>query len=218
MSNKQKQYGASKLTQWKADAKAGGAKVRCQTRTKTYKRYIALLDGVIVGFFHEAQVPAFEHAGGSLDLGYAAEHRAMVEQQASAIRNELHRPRIVAVLDVQWGGRRADRWFEINPRNHSGSRLIKMIGHDRFLVTNACAECVGNASGRGKPDATWLGDNLRQLRPEVVLVCGNVAKQTFKRSMVAKDTKVIYMPHPAARTWTKAALAAWTKRIQRHTM
>jgi hypothetical protein len=125
--------------------------------------------------------------------------------------------RIVAILEVQWGGRRASRWFQINPYNHSGKRLIQLIGHDRFDVTNACPECVSDANGRGKPDPVWLRTNLRLMNPDVVIVCGRVARETFKRNMVHDDAQVIHIPHPAARTWTKNAIKRTAKRIQRFT-
>lgn len=223
---KAKTYSKGQLAQWRADAKAGGARTRLTTTAKTYKRYIAVLDGVIVGWYMEytsAHTHARTHvipSGGRLHLAYAAEYRQAIERQRLAIRKELARSRqrsIVAVLDVQWGGNRAERWFQINPYNHSGGRLIKLVGHDDFVVTNACPQCVEDANGRGKPDAAWLAGNLRDLKPKVVLVCGNVAQATFARSMVPKGAKVFMMPHPAARTWTKADIAAWSKRIQKHT-
>jgi hypothetical protein len=128
--------------------------------------------------------------------------------------------RIVVVLAVQWGypGDRPSRWFRINPRNHSGNRLIKLIGHNQFLVTNACADIVYAASGKGKPNATWLQQNLAALAPSVVLVCGAVAQATFKRGMVGKACKVYRLPHPAARTWRKADIARWSARIQSSTV
>ncbi len=126
---------------------------------------------------------------------------------------------VVVVLAVQWGyrGDRVARWFAPNPYNHSGGRLIKLIGHGNFLMTNACSDIVYTASQQGTPDACWLRCNLKVLRPAVVLVCGKVACATFKRGMVGKATKVFRLPHPAARTWSKATLARWAKRIQRHT-
>ena len=125
---------------------------------------------------------------------------------------------IVVILEVQWGGRKASRYFQINPYNFSGARLIKLVGHDDFLVTNACPECVSTARGRGKPDAEWLAANLAMLTPNVVIVCGRVARATFKRRMVPRGAKVFHIAHPAARTWTKAALSRTAKRIQRFTL
>lgn len=125
--------------------------------------------------------------------------------------------RIVVVLAVQWGypGDPVTRWFHINPYNHSGRRLIRLIGHDEFKVTNACPDIVFRASDQGTPSARWLRDNLKALRPDVVLVCGKVANSTFKRGMVGKAVRVFKLPHPAARNWTKQLIERWSHRIQR---
>lgn len=127
--------------------------------------------------------------------------------------------RIVVVLAVQWGmpGDVASRWFRINPWNHSGKRLYRLIGHGVFKVTNACKELVHRASDQGTPDAAWLRSNLKVLRPDIVLVCGNVAQSTFKRDMVPESALVFRLPHPAARTWTKKQIESWARRLQKHT-
>jgi hypothetical protein len=124
--------------------------------------------------------------------------------------------RIVVVLEVMWGlpGDLPCRWFRINPYNFSGARLIKLIGHSNFLVTNACPDVAYNANGRGTPDAGWLAHNLAKLQPEVLLVCGRVAQATFKPHMVASRTKVISLPHPAARNWSKARIKRAQRRVQ----
>lgn len=223
ISKKEKLYDGTQLAEWRADANAGEARTRLTTRTKTYNRYVAVLDGVLVGWFiaYLGDRPdARADSGGRLHLAYAAKYKRAVARQHALIAAEVARSKarsIVAVLDVQWGGNRAERWFQINPYNHSGKRLIKLVGHDDFVVTNACPQCVENANGRGTPDAAWLADNLRALKPRVVLVCGNVAQATFAPGMVPKGAKVFKLPHPAARTWTKAEIASWSKRIQKHT-
>ena len=125
--------------------------------------------------------------------------------------------RVVVVLAVQWGypGDTVARWFHINPYNHSGRRLIRLIGHGAFKVTNACPDIVYRADQQGTPDEAWLRHNLKSLRPAVVLVCGRVAQATFERGMVPAGTKVFKLPHPAARTWTKQMIEQWSRRIQR---
>jgi uracil-DNA glycosylase len=125
--------------------------------------------------------------------------------------------RIVVVLAVQWGypGDTVARWFHPNPYNHSGGRLIRLIGHGAFKMTNACSDIVYRATQQGTPDPAWLRRNLRALRPDVVLVCGKVAQATFERGMVGKAAKVFKLPHPAARTWSKRMIEQWAKRIQK---
>lgn len=127
-------------------------------------------------------------------------------------------PRVIAVLEVAWGDsnrKQHCRSFVINPHNHSGKRLYWWLGHGDLRVTNACPQLVVNARGRGTPDPNWLGDNLRRLWPfELLLVCGKTAQQTYSLADTMVGTqraRVIELPHPANRTWTKAALerARW---------
>lgn len=129
--------------------------------------------------------------------------------------------RIVAVLNVQWGipGDRVLRWFKINPLNRSGARLISIIGHRNFYVTNACCDIVYSPSGKGTPSERWLARNLGDLNPDVVLVCGSVAQATFQTNMVdvaRKRVRVIKLPHPAARNWTKASIKTARRRVARN--
>jgi hypothetical protein len=123
----------------------------------------------------------------------------------------------VVVLEVMWGlpGDPRRRWFDINPLNHSGKRLIKLIGHTNFIVTNACPDVVWSARGRGTPDKKWLEANLRALDPDLLLVCGRVAGETFERHMVRGDTQVLRLPHPAARTWSKESIARTQRKIRK---
>lgn len=125
--------------------------------------------------------------------------------------------KIVVVLEVMWGlrGDPPLRWFNINPYNHSGRRLIDIVGHSDFQVTNSCPDVVYSASSRGTPDPEWLRRNLRVLQPDLVLVCGRVANATFKPDMVRRDAKVIVMQHPAARTWSRAKIVAAQRRVQK---
>ena len=127
---------------------------------------------------------------------------------------------IVAILETMWGDRagRAPRHFKINPLNCSGRRLYKLVGPgnaDRLLVTNACKELVTNANRHGKPDPNWLLENLRRLDPDLILVCGSVAKKTFKECGYVPLRHPVYMPHPAARNWTKRRLRETQRAIQK---
>lgn len=138
--------------------------------------------------------------------------------------------RAIAILEEMWDWRsmtsgagyveRAPSHFQINEDNFTGRRLYDFLGHHDLLVTNACPELVTSASGRGKPDKKWLSNNLRALWPfELLLVCGKVAQQTYsladtmdRYSPRQPRARVIEMPHPAARTWTRSALA-WARRL-----
>ncbi len=124
--------------------------------------------------------------------------------------------KIVVVLEVMWGlrGDRPRRWFEINPYNHSGRRLISLVGHEHFVVTNACPDVVYSATGRGTPSKKWLQANLGFLQPDVLLLCGNVAQSTFEEFM-APNAKVLRLMHPAARTWSMESIKKAKRQISR---
>lgn len=122
---------------------------------------------------------------------------------------------VVAVLDTMWGGAgQAPRFFPINPNNNSGRRLYRLVGVGaRLLVTNCCKEYVSHAHKHGIPDRNWLKENLRRLRPHVILVCGKVSAKTFQTEF-ANGAKVIYMDHPAARRWTMDNIMSIQERIR----
>lgn len=106
--------------------------------------------------------------------------------------------------------RRAPRWFTINPHNHSGRRLYRLVGTGaELLVTNACPQLQHGPNDHGTPDPIWLAQNLRMLIPfNMLLVCGKVAQDTYDKTdfQPAKRIPVIRIPHPAARMWTRSML------------
>lgn len=129
-------------------------------------------------------------------------------------------PPAVAVLPEMWDWsdlptsagykETAPPWFKINPHNVVGGRLYNWLGHDRLLVTNVCSELASSAKGRGKPNPTWLQTNLEAIRDKwgisQLLVCGNVAQSTFECVPVDFGCRVLFLPHPAARSWTARSL------------
>jgi hypothetical protein len=135
-------------------------------------------------------------------------------------------PRVVAVLETMWDWRNqttsagyrkeAPRHFQINPDNHSGRRLYKLVGGADLVVTNACRELVCSAREHGVPDPVWLAENLQRLAPiALLLVCGKVAQKTFAICGFIPSAPVIEIPHPAARGyWTKLSIAAAQQQIR----
>jgi hypothetical protein len=126
----------------------------------------------------------------------------------------------LAVLETMWDYRvsnsksfKAPRYFEINPLNFSGKRLYYFIGHENLLVTNACPSVVNNASQHAVPDVEWLDKNVNGIEANLILVCGVVARNTFLQ-IKRPDTRIIIMPHPAARNWTKGAMELMRDKIQ----
>lgn len=138
--------------------------------------------------------------------------------------------RAVALLEVMWDWRSkttragyrelAPRWYRINPQNLSGSRLYSWLGKpgeyfDELLVTNACPELVSAANRRGTPDPFYIQENLRDLQPfSLLLVCGAVAQRSYNVSWVLGKSRILEIPHPANRTWTRRALKQAADYIQ----
>lgn len=121
----------------------------------------------------------------------------------------------LVVLETMWGGNgKAPGLFRINPYNYSGKRLYSLLGHSDFWVTNACRELVSHANAHGKPDPEWLAQNLQRLTYDLLLLCGKVAQQTYDRCGYVPPCRIERMPHPAARTWTKAELERWRTLLQ----
>lgn len=123
----------------------------------------------------------------------------------------------VAVLEVMWDWKsrtsragyleRAPRHFTINPTNHTGKILYEWLQGYELVATNACPQLVTSASGKGQPDREWLHANLTRLMPfDLVLVCGKVAQSTINLGDT-KGARCLFLPHPAARQWTKRGLS-----------
>lgn len=136
----------------------------------------------------------------------------------------MSKPIAVVILEVMWDWeartsiagyeQRAPRSFQINPRNFTGRRLHAWLKDYEFRVTNACPQLVNSAKGRGTPDKQWVKENLTLLAPfSLLLVCGKVAQATYDAAD-AQSARIIEMPHPAARGWTTAGLAAVPQAIQ----
>lgn len=132
----------------------------------------------------------------------------------------MAKPLVIALLDTMWGnGGTAPRFFSINPRNFSGRRLYRLTGAGVILrVTNCCRKMQTHANAHGTPEPAYVAANLTPMsgKPcKVILVCGKIAQATYKASgfKAPANVTVIEMPHPAARTWTNAALDATAARI-----
>jgi hypothetical protein len=130
-------------------------------------------------------------------------------------RSAMIHTRCLAVLEVMWGTPgKAPGIFRINPNNHTGRRLYWLLGHDDLLVTNACPEQVGHPTLHGRPDPLWLAKNLQRVAYDLLLICGRVAQRTFDQCGYRPQCRIIEMPHPAARCWTKADLLTFQEMIQ----
>jgi hypothetical protein len=101
----------------------------------------------------------------------------------------------------------------------------------QLLCMNCCPYIVADANTHGTPDPLYVANNLRALDTpmfnqatweweygiEVLLVCGNIAKETFKRSPYKTYGRILFVAHPAWRAWTNEALGAIRDQIAGHT-
>lgn len=146
---------------------------------------------------------------------------------------------VVALLDSMWGwggfneaGEDAPRYFRINPDNHSGRRLYRLVGDSNLLVTNCCRVVQRDAKSHGTPDPEWVRENLGVLavdRMNLLLVCGKVARETYETlaSIPSGATdgqsyisgvgivKFYMIDHPAARRWSIEKLNQTQQHIER---
>lgn len=131
----------------------------------------------------------------------------------------------VVVLDTMWGeGGIAPSSFLINSENASGRRLYKLTEsyYGNVRVVNACREQATHANEHGTPDAAWLAHCLDTLplawraRGVPLLICGKVAQRTADACAAVDHWRgeILCLDHPAARTWTKAKIAAAQRRIR----
>lgn len=122
-------------------------------------------------------------------------------------------PLSIVILEVMWGAPDGARTlFQINPKNHSGRRLYKIMP-GRFLVGDACPGIVASPNMRGVPSVEHLESVFdyaigRGYTLPVVVIGGKIARATFEAMPHKPGIKrVMFMPHPAAR-------AFWTKEIE----
>lgn len=140
--------------------------------------------------------------------------------------------RWLAILETMWdwramtsgaGYREAPPFFCINPDNFSGRRLYQWTEEEPGCLwcTNVCPELVSGPEHHGTPSVERLAANLQRWRSLRkldgdsldsrgrgwgYLCCGNVVQDTFDRLAEKPPGRILYVPHPAARTWTKATL------------
>lgn len=149
----------------------------------------------------------------------------------------------LCVLDTMWdwrsktsaaGFEKAPNFFCINPQNHSGKRLFQLTGLDpkrtHLWCTNVCPELVSGPKHHGTPNLERLAANLTRWEVLVrkkwvtkeeglenastLLVCGNVAQSTFLLLKEKPLYRTIFIPHPAARSWTRKMVKKVSQFIQ----
>lgn len=124
------------------------------------------------------------------------------------------KPICLAVLDTMWTGtyEQAPKLFTINRYNTSGRRLYSLTTGWQLITTNSCQYTAKSATEHGRPSPEWLGSNiceaiLRFGTVNLLLVCGEVAKQTYAQVPAIEGVQyVMEIPHPAARMWSREML------------
>jgi hypothetical protein len=72
-----------------------------------------------------------------------------------------------------------------------------------ILCINACPYIVESANHHGTPDPEYVGVLLRRLWPfDCLLVCGSIAKSTFRLSPFKGSAPILFIHHPAWRAWS----------------
>lgn len=91
------------------------------------------------------------------------------------------------------------------------------IGH-RDLETTTLSTYRGATCELDTPEKRVISNYLRVLWPfELVLICGDVARQTYHLSDTMRDyqrARVIELPHPLDKRWTKQGLGFAKRLIQ----
>jgi hypothetical protein len=122
---------------------------------------------------------------------------------------------VVALLDSFYTadsrhhGTPAPLWWPPIDSSVSSRNLRKMIpqGVD-LLCINSCSTIVESASAHGIPEPLYVAELLRRLEPfHLLLVCGSVAKATFKQSPYKSSHPILFIHHPAWRAWSAVLIS-----------
>jgi len=80
---------------------------------------------------------------------------------------------------------------------------------DDLLCINSSPYIVQSANHHGKPEPLYVASLLRRLEPyDLLLVCGAIAKSTFRLSPYKGEAPIIFIHHPAWRAWSAAGFLA----------
>jgi hypothetical protein len=93
-------------------------------------------------------------------------------------------------------------------------RRIVPLGWE-VLCINSCPYIVEGANYHGKPEPLYVASLLRRLEPfDCLLVCGNIAKNTFRLSPYKGSHPVIFIHHPAWRAWSNRGFLLVQQQIE----
>ena len=107
--------------------------------------------------------------------------------------------------DPRHHGTLAPLWWHPGDSSVSSRNLRKMLPVEDWdlLCINSCPYIVEGANAHGRPEPMYVAELLRRLEPfDCLLVCGSIAKATFKLSPYKGSHPVLFIHHPAWRAWS----------------
>lgn len=117
---------------------------------------------------------------------------------------------VVALLDTFYNphhvGELAPLVWVPSDTSVSSRNLRRLVPRDAtILCINSCPYIVATADDHGKPEPLYVASLLRRLHPwDVLLVAGTIAKRTYRLSPYKGDRPVLFIKHPAWRSWSLA--------------
>jgi hypothetical protein len=85
---------------------------------------------------------------------------------------------------------------------HTGRRLREALPTNCMVeIINSNPAIGNNPDSCFKPAPEYVKDWIAKIKPDVILVCGKVAKKTMQ--LLTIDIPTVYMPHPAYRALSK---------------
>lgn len=120
--------------------------------------------------------------------------------------------KILVILQNMYSGIGVDKAapviFKINPRNKSGSIMLKICNHEvnKYVYFSNCSSICsgGGANSKGKTDLEFVNKAIGMFDWDVVIFGGNQSKQAYLDLQVKPTCQVILMPHPASRNLTNS--------------
>jgi hypothetical protein len=111
--------------------------------------------------------------------------------------------------DPRHHGTLAPLWWHPGDSSVSSRNLRKMLPPGfSLLCINSCPYIVEGANAHGRPEPMYVAELLRRLVPyDVLLVCGAIAKATFRASPYKGYAPVLFIHHPAWRAWSASLIS-----------
>lgn len=126
---------------------------------------------------------------------------------------------ILFLLQNAWGDAfKLPEVFVPNPRNKTAKVCRKIIGEGRTIFfSNVSPIVTDKSSDNPGIDQEYTNGLLNRINErktfDLIIICGNNAKEAYDKSKVAFNGRVIRMPHPASRNLTNLLIAEVRKTI-----